>query len=1137
MFRYDSQIQLSLSLKSRVNYLNQQLPEDLPTPRHDLHVLPELLVCIKEALQEGDLDLALMLFSCDGLQPSICPANDGLIGIQKRATLKEASRVDENLPSSHSHFSLRLPFYSWCSSPIRRYTDIIAQRQIIKICKKSNQPARRDDVIVLEEMSQEKGLNETCKQLSLRQNDAKDYERELMQFTLAKLFQDQQERSYQQAVVTEITNKEIKFSLVSYSNLRRISILPYTHLFARKAIWGEQVNTKFCRPGEKILKSNHLFWYIRYYDLRDKSEGKGFKHSHFQHSTVPAQRVKDFVGYLSTVITSGTVMGETTSNEIKAHLKRIVAKQKPTQRCPAKASNQLGPCDGRKCDHKDSKCDDHMSYRTKNDIRHVRVISTFVESGLPILVQLNPRIRRGMLEPTVQLLCLADDFDLCLSHQTDAVETFASDVRPTHVQGKNETMTMKQYANVWLPVLRLDGVYCAVVDGFSITFNGVNIHWTRPGEAGYFTLKTMYCKERMIHMHRDGFLCIRVKNVLSNDNESRYAWVAHALIVAVEEDRENVTNLTTVSFILCRSILSKVESTDPIYKSETLATVEYIPLHVPHRRMAKSLQSIRKGSSPKENTEIAEMLCTGDIARINELKYNPDVERIIQSVGSEEVRGFKFPLNNEQKGQVQRAMGNKLTLVQGPPGTGKSFMGAYMVHYFRQMNIATGNEGFILYCGPSNKSVDVVAEYLMKTGMKILRVYGKLMEEQDYPNPLNPSIKKENEPNPSGKLESITLHKIIRNETNSKHRKLRDYDKKFKDKTPPVTLREYLEYKATVQAAKEEELSRHDVIICTCTGSAMKIFKRKLKSKYPKLKRMLFSHCIIDEAGMCSEPETLVPVVTSLADQVVLIGDQKQLQPVIQCDRARDFGMGVSMFERLEEHTEMLTLQYRMNESICDFPSSHFYNSSLKTDDSVHDRDHRKPGVLFHPSPGNTAVFAHVESEEDNSFNKLEHGGVNSKYNKGQARAVIKILVWLHLTKRVPLEDIMVLSPYKAQCSEISSMIRAERAGLSGVNIGTVVTSQGSERDYVILSTVRSQPQELMDESATLHWRRKYLGFVTDPHQINVAITRARRGLCIIGNSHTLDKDTETWHELLQNYYQKGSVVDFYSHNAPWNSL
>jgi len=127
-------------------------------------------------------------------------------------------------------------------------------------------------------------------------------------------------------------------------------------------------------------------------------------------------------------------------------------------------------------------------------------------------------------------------------------------------------------------------------------------------------------------------------------------------------------------------------------------------------------------------------------------------------------------------------------------------------------------------------------------------------------------------------------------------------------------------------------------------------------------------------------------------------------------------------------------------------------------------------------------------------------------------------------------KNIIVLSQYRAQCHKLKEKL-TER-GLHNVNVSTVVASQGSEWDYVILSTVRSLPQSELEVRPTQGWITRNLGFITDKHQINVALTRAKLGLIIIGNKHLLRCDS-MWRNMLWQYKNQGYVVDAHNFMSP----
>uniref|UniRef100_A0A3Q2QUV2 DNA2/NAM7 helicase-like C-terminal domain-containing protein n=1 Tax=Fundulus heteroclitus TaxID=8078 RepID=A0A3Q2QUV2_FUNHE len=232
--------------------------------------------------------------------------------------------------------------------------------------------------------------------------------------------------------------------------------------------------------------------------------------------------------------------------------------------------------------------------------------------------------------------------------------------------------------------------------------------------------------------------------------------------------------------------------------------------------------------------------------------------------------------------------------------------------------------------------------------------------------------------------------------------------------------------------------------------------------------------------------------------------------------------MSRSLFERyytiLHGNTAvMLDTQYRMHKDICKFPSEEFYDGKLKT------------GVLQPSSVlrvnGRTMplVFGHIEGETVRLVVKTAKGNNNSKANHRERDQVTRIAGMLVEKARVDQESIVVLSPYNAQVSEIKEELRKKK--LDNITVTTVTKSQGSEWRYVILSTVCSVPRtEIVTEPGGT-WMSKHVGFVGDPHQINVAITRAKEGLCIIGNQALLRLST-TWRHLLDHYTRNNAVAD-----------
>ena len=188
----------------------------------------------------------------------------------------------------------------------------------------------------------------------------------------------------------------------------------------------------------------------------------------------------------------------------------------------------------------------------------------------------------------------------------------------------------------------------------------------------------------------------------------------------------------------------------------------------------------------------------------------------------------------------------------------------------------------------------------------MVRMYGSSLENTIFPMPnrdyINQSSCKDNRPD--SELAEISLHNLIRQKDRPYAEKITIFDKKFKASPGEVTPEDIMNYKKVVRQAGQEELQKYDVIFCTTAVAANPKFLRATKGKIFQL--------IIDEAGMCTEPETLAPIIATEAKQVVLIGDHKQLQPIIICPEAAKLGLSKSLFERYADNAVFLDTQYRM---------------------------------------------------------------------------------------------------------------------------------------------------------------------------------------------------------------------------------
>lgn len=420
----------------------------------------------------------------------------------------------------------------------------------------------------------------------------------------------------------------------------------------------------------------------------------------------------------------------------------------------------------------------------------------------------------------------------------------------------------------------------------------------------------------------------------------------------------------------------------------------------------------------------------------------------------------------------------------------------------------------ILYCGPSNKSVDVLAGLLLsrRAELKPLRVYSEQAEATEFPVPGVGSRglfrKTPGEGRPNQTLRSISLHHRIRQTSNPYAPEIKAFDVRLQ-KGEVFSKEDLSSYKKVLGKARTFELERHSVILCTCSCAAS-----------ASLKNLAVRQILVDEAGMATEPETLIPLVNfSQAEKVVLLGDHKQLRPVVKNEHLQSLGLDRSLFERYHRDAYMLDTQYRMHEGICAFPSMEFYHNKLRTWQGLR----RLPSVLGHAQKESCCViFGHVQGHEQSLLVSTDEGNENSKANQEEVKEVVRIARQLTLDKTVDPKDIAILTPYNAQAAEISRKLA--QAGVTGVTVCSITKSQGSEWRYVLLSTVRSCPESDLDQRPTKGWLKRFLGFVVDPNQVNVAITRAQEGLCLIGD-HLLLRCCPLWRRLVDFCEAQGSLV------------
>lgn len=350
----------------------------------------------------------------------------------------------------------------------------------------------------------------------------------------------------------------------------------------------------------------------------------------------------------------------------------------------------------------------------------------------------------------------------------------------------------------------------------------------------------------------------------------------------------------------------------------------------------------------------------------------------------------------------------------------------------------------------------------------------------------------------------------MRQDQNPNAGQIKYFDQRI-EKKEELTAEEVKKYKDLLRDARTHELERHDIILCTCTQSSTPSLTKTVSAR----------QILIDECAMATEPQALIPLVCNKPEKIVLIGDHKQLRPIVKNESVRRLGMAKSLFERYytihENRAVMLDTQYRMHEKICEFPSNEFYEGKLKTGEE------QPSSVLRVDNKTMPIVFGDIKGKTISLVVSTAKGNENSKANHEERQKVIDIAVELVKTAKIEQQSIVILSPYNAQVSEIREELKKKK--MDQITVTTITKSQGSEWRYVIISTVCSLPSEEIEPEPERAWLSKHLGFVGDPNQINVGITRAKEGLCIIGNQELLSC-SRTWKKLLDHYRLHNAVTD-----------
>ena len=452
-------------------------------------------------------------------------------------------------------------------------------------------------------------------------------------------------------------------------------------------------------------------------------------------------------------------------------------------------------------------------------------------------------------------------------------------------------------------------------------------------------------------------------------------------------------------------------------------------------------------------------------ARGNRLAYLRDLFYSRQKVEKFSFAPIRLPwLNPTQEKAVNEVLWAKdVAVVHGPPGTGKT------TTLVEAINEALMRESQVMVCAQSNMAVDWICEKLVDRGINVLRI-GNPTRVND--KMLGFTYERKFEAHPDYP-QLWSIRKAIRELRNNRKRGSESYHQKMDRLKSRATE---LEIRINTELFGEAR-----VVASTLVGANSRVMEGQK-----------FTTLFIDEAAQALEAACWIAI--RRASRVIFAGDHCQLPPTVKSIAALRGGLGKTLMERIVENkpevVTLLKVQYRMNEEIMRFSSDWFYHGQIVSAPQIKYR-----GILDYDNP-----MVWIDTSDELSKEQFV-GESFGRINKGEAELTLKTLqeYFMKIGKQRILDeriDVGVISPYRAQVQYLRSLIKKReffKPYRSLISVNTVDGFQGQERDVILISLVRSNEEG-------------QIGFLNDLRRMNVAITRARMKLIILGNVATLTR-------------------------------
>ncbi|KAK7002884.1 helicase with zinc finger domain 2-like isoform X1 [Biomphalaria glabrata] len=1051
-----------------------------------LSVLSESWLMIAQAVSDDykDFELAQDMISDPNNMPQLSVAANKLKAIQSPERYRCSSELTQQ---DRKHYGHCVPNYTNCTNPLRRYISMVVQRILVAFIEGAPNPYTPAEI------------NDICSKATIIEQTVEKFHSSVYLLHLSSALKA---RPFLSTAVVNEVDKEKAVVL-----LKDLDHVPKTFRTVRFSCLSPMKVSAVDKNPDCV----QLLWEERVYQNSDQT-------NQIQNSLEVKLEPDRFVCNVPTILWQRLL--STVREKDEPEMEHCV------QEISTKVEDEI--------EQLSKACIEVISgFGKDGQMRHYVPFTLVLHKSQALQVQVSATMHKGLLTPCIQLINLTPSLDICLEHKTDQEKCFVD--MELCSKAKATYNDENKYASEWqLPMLSMESAHQAVNDGERITVHNISINWTVEQETvvGEFVLSDSFCNKNSfqpdlgislastllegqpiftgVNFSLD-YLCVRYSNVQVPDepaleesvavlvnNGRPIVWVAHCLVTDVTKCTEGYL----VEIKVSQSGMKIPPDLLTIRKESMLCTVEWIIKTPKQRVLDIAMRSLQFASSFAKDIIVGRR-------PINTIDPVP-----------QETKMFVSSLSEEQESIISDSLRQPFSTVIGGPGVGKTALAArlalslakrnFTVDSLRKSRLGGTYTTHLMVCGPSEKSLDIITGMMVdlmrqnNLNFKIVRIYSEEIEERDFP--LATSPKRMSRPSPTlAVMEEVALHHLIRKKNSPESVALLEqemYLSMYGHQIAPAV-------QAALEKAQIQELKKSQIIVCSCVTSARPILK------IANIKQVL-----IDDAGMISEAESLIPLVMHKnVNQFVLLGDLEMPEAHVDSKMAAQLGLSHCLLRRYTDRSYRLNSQFRNTPTLSSFPSSYFYESNLVTSRYAPSLVKPPAPTLVWPGESFPSIFCHVAGEESFSEISLKHCRSECDLiNLQEVEAVVTLTTTLIHHHRISESAILILTATQAQASCIKAKVPRN------VVVNTVLDSVGQESQYVILSTVRSVPPSRIEYPPSQDWICDHLGVMSEPRCINLAITRARTAFYIIGNKDLLGT-CRPWMELIKVYRRRMSLM------------